>query len=364
MADPFFRIEMLPATYGDCLWVEYGSGEDTYRMLVDGGPVGTFESIAKRIDMMPHGDRAFEMIVLTHVDADHIEGLVRLFAEKPLPFAVDQVWFNGWRQMKTAHGLLGAMEGDFLSALLVRRAAHAWKSDAKPWVVLKDGRLPETTLESGMKITLLSPTPAKLQRMAKEWEAKVVAKGLNPGDLEAAWEALAKKKKFLPEKGLLGTTPNLDALLEAQFVKDDAAPNGSSIGFLAEYGNKSALFLADTHPDVVASSIARLCKERGMERLSVGAVKVSHHGSKANTSEALLRLIDSSRWLISTNGDKFRHPDEACMARIIKIARPKEFYFNYESPYTKPWIAEAAQKQYQYKAIVRPEAALTLPVSL
>lgn len=365
MAKPFFRIEMLPATYGDCLWIEYGSDDDTHRVLIDGGPVGTYESIARRIDKMPQGERVFELIVLTHVDADHIEGLVRLFADKPLPFVVKNVWFNGWRQMNDTQGLLGAKEGEFLSALLARRVPNdAWSPGSKPWVVPEQGPLPRVTLPGGMIITLLSPTVPKLERMAKKWKAAVEKKGIEPGDLEAAWDLLAKDKKYLPGKGLLGASPNLDTLLKKQFVKDQAAPNGSSIGFLAEYASKSALFLADTHPDVVAASIKRLCEERKIERLKVGAVKVSHHASKANTSDALLRLIDCPSWLVSTNGDKFKHPHKPCMARIIKIARPKKFYFNYETSFTKPWISKTAQKKFKYKAIVRSKQQLTIRVPL
>jgi beta-lactamase superfamily II metal-dependent hydrolase len=76
--------------------------------------------------------------------------------------------------------------------------------------------------------------------------------------------------------------PNLDTLLKKQFVKDQTVPNGSSIAFLAEFGGKSALFLADAHPDVVAASVKRLCKERHITRLEVGAVKVSHHHKRSS----------------------------------------------------------------------------------
>src|ERR1041384_7477072 len=145
MSSPFFRIEMLPARHGDCLWVEYGKGTDVHRILIDGGPVSTFEFIDKRLQQMPPGDKSFDLVVLSHVDADHIEGLVRLFAENPLPFTVDHVWFNGWRQMKKAHGLLGALQGEFLSALLVERVPQAWDGDAQPWVVPSKGSLPTQT---------------------------------------------------------------------------------------------------------------------------------------------------------------------------------------------------------------------------
>lgn len=293
MSKSFFRIQMLPARHGDSLWVEYGTGQEVHRLMIDGGPVNTFEHIEKQLASVPMGERAFELMVLSHVDADHVEGLVRLFAESPLPFAVDQVWFNGWRQMEKAHGLLGPMQGEFLSALLVRRVPRAWNHNAPPWVVPSQGKLPTYILPGGMKLTLLSPSPAKMDKMAKAWESAIEKEGISPGDLDAAWKALARQKKFLPRKGLLGAAPNLDALLKKQFVEDQAIPNGSSLAFLAEYAGKSALFLADAQPDLIADSIRRLCEERGIKRLEVNAVKVAHHGSKNNTSVALLKLLQS-----------------------------------------------------------------------
>src|SRR5690606_3544619 len=104
-------------------------------------------------------------------------------------------------------------------------------------------------------------------------------------------------------------TPELDKLLERQLRIDGAAPNGSSIAFLAEYGGKSCLFLADAHHEVIAASISRLLEQRGQNTLHVDAVKVAHHGSAGNISDNLLALIDSLRFLISTNGAQFGHPD-------------------------------------------------------
>jgi len=364
MAESFVRIKMLPARHGDSLWIEYGEGENVQRLMIDGGPVDTFEHIQEQLDAVPMGERSFELVVLSHVDADHVEGLVRLFAESPLPFAVDQVWFNGWRQMEASHGLLGAAQGEFLSALLVRRVPRAWKQDAPPWVVLGDGKLPAYTLPGGIKLTLLSPSAAKLDKMAKAWKSAIQKAGFSPGDLDAAWEALAAQKKFLPKKGLLGVAPNLDALLKKQFVQDQAVPNGSSIAFLAEYAGKSALLLADAHPDVITDSIQRLCQERGSQRLKVDAVKVAHHGSKNNTSVALLKLLQSPRYLISTNGDQFQHPDRECIARILKYGQPECLYFNYESKYTKPWLTKAAESKYGYTAVARDAKALSLNVEL
>jgi len=364
MPTSFTNIEMLPARHGDCLWIEYGDGDKPKRVLIDGGPADTFQTLAQRIECVPKGQRVFELVVLTHVDADHVEGLVRFFADKPPQMTVRKVWFNGWRQMKKAHGLLGAAQGEFLSALLVRRAPYAWKASAPPWIVPKDGKLPVYRLEGGLSLTLLSPDAKKLDVMAKAWEKAVVKAGFLPGNLDAAWDKLATQKKLLPKAGLLGAAPALDRLLKAQFIQDQAKPNGSSIAVLAEYKDKSALLLADAHPSVVAASLRRLCGERGIDRLEVDAVKVSHHGSKGNTSAALLKLVDSPRWLISTNGDQFKHPDTECIARIIRYAKPKELWFNYRSPFTKPWLTKAAQKKHGYEANVRADEELSCVIRL
>ena len=199
-----FRIEMLPALHGDALWIEYGEPDDLHRVLIDGGPVTTYKSLAERLARVPGNERFFELIVLTHVDGDHVEGLVRLFADKPLPFSVDKVIFNGWRQMERSHGLLGALQGEFLSALLVNRASSAWDPDAAPWVVLKAGALPSLELPGGMKLTLLSPDAPRLQAMAKAWKKAVDKAGLKPGDLEAAWTEAGPAQEVPAEKGPAG----------------------------------------------------------------------------------------------------------------------------------------------------------------
>jgi hypothetical protein len=364
MSGQFFRVEMLPAAHGDSLWIEYGDADATNRVLIDGGPVPTYKFIEKRIEQVPDGERYFELIVLTHVDADHVEGLVRLFAEKPLPFTVDKVIFNGWRQMEKSHGLLGALQGEFLSALLVDRTPNAWDPDAPPWVVLSKGDLPEIELPGGMRLTLLSPSPGKLKAMAADWKKAITKEGFDPGDLEKAWEELASRKKFLPKKGLLGASRGLDLMLKEQFKIDGAKANGSSIAFLAEFGDKSVLLLGDAHPDVVASSVKRLLKKRNRKKLAVGAVKVAHHGSKNNTNEDLLALLDSPTYLISTSGAQFNHPDRACIARILKFGKPRMLVFNYKSEFTKPWLQSAAREKFGYKTRVRKDSDLSIAVDL
>ncbi|BBX66544.1 ComEC/Rec2 family competence protein [Mycolicibacterium psychrotolerans] len=67
-----FSVEMLPAGHGDCLWIEYG--DPVRRVLVDGGPYYSYKHLRARIERLDPTDRHFELLIITHVDADHIEG--------------------------------------------------------------------------------------------------------------------------------------------------------------------------------------------------------------------------------------------------------------------------------------------------
>jgi len=277
MIQPFFRIEMLPALHGDCLLVEYGTPQRTRRLLIDGGPIGAFGALQQRLDALPAGERRFELMVLSHVDTDHIDGLVRLFAEpRPWPFVVKDVWFNGWRHLEQAHGLLGGKQGEYFSALLARRLDEGcWNGAFEGGAVLvrDDQHLPTRTLPGSMHLTLLSPTVATLVKMREAWR-KDVGDAIEPGDLDAAWQLLSSQQRYLPGQGLLGSTPELDALLTRQSRPDNAAANGASIAFLAEYADWSCLFLADAHAEVVCASIRRLLAERGLQQISIEYVHV------------------------------------------------------------------------------------------
>ncbi len=354
----FFRIEMLPALHGDCLFVEYGDEARTRRLLIDGGPIATYRHLEARLDALPAGDRRFELVVMSHVDTDHVEGIVRLLANQPLPIRVIDLWFNGWNHLSAGGRILGGRQGEFLSALIVRRFEdEQWNGafSGQAVVVPDEGPLPERTLAGGLKLTLLSPTPATLAQMRQAWE-KDLGPNVTPGDLDAAWQRLAQRRAYLPGQGLLGTTPELDRLLERQLKVDRSAANGSSIAFLAEFAGKSCLFLADAYHQVITRSLKRLLQQRGQGILAVDAVKVAHHGSAGNLSDDLLALIDSPRFLVSTNGSRFRHPDAEAMQRIIARSRhqPPTLCFNYRSKTTRRWAAHDLQSELSYRAEFNP----------
>lgn len=343
---------MLPAKHGDALLVEYGDEKRTRRMLIDGGPLGAYPQVEKRLSQIPLGDQAVELLVVTHVDTDHIEGIIRLLAmpEQKWPILVKEVWFNGWRHIEEARDL-GGREGEFMSALIHHRLNDRWNTRFKRKAV-RCGSLPneEVMLDGEMKLTMLSPDGEALAALLKDWQRNVGKWDLDPGDLESAWDQLVEETKFHPDAELtLGPDDLTDELRKLLKGADPSKANRSSIAFVAEFGEKSCMFLGDAHMKVVCNSLERLgySKEKP---LRIDAVKVSHHGSRNNITARFFELVDARHWLFSSNGDKHDHPDKEAVEAVIQGARRKPtLWFNYRSAFTEIWQS-GSQSNRSYRA--------------
>jgi beta-lactamase superfamily II metal-dependent hydrolase len=339
-ADAFFDIEMLPAGHGDCLWMQYGAGKTTARLLIDCGTVATYNWLQKRVAQQAANARDFELFILSHIDADHIGGAIPFFADKTLGVSFAEVWFNGYRQISST---LGAKQGEIFSTLIQQNQLpwNRWRDGGT--IVLEGRELPTYTLPGGMRLTLLSPSKDKLATLAPKWEKEIKALNLTPGKAEDFEKFLGKT----PSK-----STDVDKLADANFNSDTAAPNGSSIAVLAEYKGKSALLAADAHAPLMVSSIKKLLKQRGAKKLKVDAFKVAHHASQNNLNIELLQLLDCKNYLISTNGSHFNHPDREAIGRIIKYGGDKpRLYFNYMTKLNDVWASAELQEKYDYQAV-------------
>src|SRR5438045_2654939 len=105
---------MLPAAQGDALWIEYGDPQRPRRVLIDGGTASSWQDgLRTRIESVPRDERHFELLIVTHIDADHIDGALALLTEESLDASFGDVWFNGWRHLpETPLESLGPIEGE------------------------------------------------------------------------------------------------------------------------------------------------------------------------------------------------------------------------------------------------------------
>ncbi len=122
---------------------------------------------------------------------------------------------------------------------------------------------------------------------------------------------------------------SIEELITNPFKEDTSPTNLSSISILIDYKDKKILLLGDSVPSDIVVSLVDLGYSKDT-KLNLDILKVSHHGSKHNTSTELLEMIDCKKFLISTNGKKYQHPDKECLARIIKTQDCPELIFNYD----------------------------------
>jgi hypothetical protein len=324
-----FRIELLPAAHGDALWIEYGPSSRPHRIVIDGGPASTYEKgLRQRLLQLP-APREIDLFVVTHIDADHIDGPIILLREaEALGVQFKEIWFNGWKQLpKNVTGdEFAPLQGEFLGALLEARTGAWNRSSGGQAVFTAEAR---RELPDGARLTLLSPGPDQLKRLRARWVAAI--RDFDAGDATEALKRLAERRDYRPPPA-----PPVFGPLTAG--ADRAAANGSSIAFLLEYEGAAVLLGADAHARVLAASLRALLQARGAApgaALTLGAVKLPHHGSIGNVSDELLALLDCPRWLVSTNGAKFDHPDRGTAELIARHSRqPPEFFCNYRSPST------------------------------
>lgn len=336
-----FTIEMLPAERGDCLWVTWGAAGE-HVMLIDGGPsqtIGTLvDELERRITALGAGDDRVELAVETHIDADHIQGLVSLLSDPDRVPLFRDVWFNG---LKHVRGVLGVGDAEMLTASLEQHPDRWNRAFAGGPVVVPDApaTLPVVELAGGMRLTLVAPTRSGLGAMAPEWE-KWVAAMTKPVRVPKKWQRAGVLGGFDP-----------DAWADALYAEDRSKPNGSGIAFVAESGGRRALFLADVPPRYVLAAFERAPAEwRGPDgRLRFDAVKLSHHGSRGNTSRELCDAIACPQWLVSTDGAHFGHPHPETLARVVLSAEaagdpPVTFVLNHVTPHVEDLLAGAGDR--------------------
>ena len=349
-----FRVTLLPAGEGDSILVEYGGDalDPVVRhILIDGGTSPSAKAVRARLDQLPtgaDGRRRLELFTVTHVDTDHIGGVLRLLSgagAKDLD--VGEFWFNERRHLQPV-SILGAVDGEVLGSFL---DALGWPSNPrfqpadKPKgnfpVMVPDApaaepdRPPPTfELPGKLSLTLLSPGPTQVVNLRTAWDTELAEKHLDPNDPDFAEKlSEAMHRKGVQPPSMLGSEDDMtvDDLADTPFVEDPSAANGSSIAFLLERGERSVLLTGDAVPSALLPSIRRLNKARKQTTLTVDAVKLPHHGSKNNVSTDLVELLRSPRWLVSTNGSKHDHPDLAAMARVVRAnqGRGIRLGFNY-----------------------------------
>lgn len=344
------RIELLPAMNGDCILAEYIS---QHFILIDGGYVDTYQKfLLPRLKEIAAEGGVVDLIVVTHIDRDHISGIIKLLEEDELPIEVHSIWYNGYRHVQPIVKVSGrqetfvhksickgnkidckpisAKQGCTLSALIAQKGL-AWNEPAGGGAL----KAPMTIQLEAATIHILAPNESDIENLGEFWRKRLIKDGLlNKEHSKEFWDdafeyCLSKDKPgFRFHEKKISKNYDLDKIMEVPYEPDNSASNGSSIAFVVETKGKRALFLGDIHAETIERSLVALYGEENAP-FKFDTVKLSHHGSYNNNSPKLLSMISCNQWLISTSGDKYNHPDLPTLAYIITHNNGCKLFFNY-----------------------------------
>jgi len=331
-----YKIHLLPAGFGDSILIEYGQDDCPKFILIDGSVYYNFSVLMEAIKKVAPQLKRLELLVVTHIDIDHIDGIILMLNHDRLPFEIKEIWFNGQKQLaRLPNDLLGADQGDYLSLGIEKWniPQNQTHFEGNPIMIHPDGSLISFQLDGGMNIKLLSPDLDTLTELRANWKKQ----STYLSDPELYRRKLDEDTRYKFPKDLLGED-DLKALQNAKEEADDSLKNRSSIAFIATYEGKSCLFAADTPTHHLVKAVKSILSESGQEKLCVDAWKLAHHGSKKSTLSELMKLIDTKKVLVSSDGKKYKHPNPETIAKLIKYLKNEPtFYFNYRTAFNERW---------------------------
>lgn len=325
-------IKFLKANNGDSILISFQDNEDIKKnILIDGGMPQTYYNFGQNsngdlfytIEEIKKKGESIDLLVLTHIDEDHIGGILKWIEfDEEAHRLIKKVWFNSG---KTISKYFNEKENEDLKLYLdIFRTTETSVGQGKIFEeyiehyniwdkeIIKCGKISDY---KGITINILSPNDLLLEKLQKEY--------------------IKPKHKYYTDGSKNDWSTNIvDFIIQEEksnfkFEKDNSVTNGSSIAFLITFNEKNFLFLGDSHPNVILTSLAELGYDK-INPITAELLKVSHHGSCKNTSKELLEVIETNNYVISTSSESHNHPDKRTLSRILNKNPNATIYFNYE----------------------------------
>lgn len=328
------RIKFLQAFNGDSIWVSSTDNGININILIDGGTSTTYTYTDKNkklkdgelkllIESIKEKKEILDLVILTHIDDDHIDGFLKWFGkDKEAIKHIKEVWFNSGRTIKKYLNDINA-EVDYLkfkesTTLTSVKQGVDFENYIRDKGVWDEKVIAQKDVLNWNNISfqVLSPGREKMEKLLKEWNKK-------------------KPESLLNTSRKTDYSKTLNQLIEEdRFEEDDDPYNGSSIAIILKHDEKTFLLLGDSHPSEILTELKRLEYDDN-NKLSVDMIKLSHHGSKKNNSIEIFKIVDTEKYVISTNGDTHNHPDKVTIARIVATNPKAKIYFNYPNLISK-----------------------------
>lgn len=301
------EVKFIKAGCGDAIAIHYRGDDGKYHnILIDGGTEKGniyLETLKPEIEEIYQRNECIDLWVITHIDDDHIGGILRFIKDEASRISIDlstiHFWFNyskidydtGLKSTKLVSIGQGIRLRDFLSE-------HSKLNEE-----ITASQIPVNLF--GLKIYIVSPDAQKFKAVVEKWTKE---------EIKIRSKEIAQLKARRPCD--YGT--KIEDFDLSKFSEDTSTENGSSIALLFEMDGKKFLQLADSHPSVVIDSLKKLGYSEA-NKLILDYMQIAHHGSRHNTCDELLQMIQCSDFIVSADGiNKDNLPHKETLVRFIK----------------------------------------------
>jgi beta-lactamase superfamily II metal-dependent hydrolase len=309
--------------------------------MVDSGYMDTYKSSLKSpMKIFDKPNENFKLWILTHLDADHINGAVAffrddIFAPKRMP---EELWFNCFDHFGIPEN---SDEKSVNKGIEIRDFLKGTKTILDNQIITG-----KHWINQGLTIDVITPGKVQYDLLEEKWKKE---------------EAEYQKKKLgkliaIENNDYENTIEKLNSNRDRKESKKDIN-NLSSIAFILNFNGARILFLGDATPNTIKQGLKDYLAKSKEEKLKCDYVKLPHHGSIYNYSKSLYDLIECNQFIICSNGDNsHKLPNKETLAKILcHPSRDKDkkinFVFNYNNTTLRSIFAvdKNARKKYNFE---------------
>lgn len=357
-----FSLDVRRARKGDCLLLHFGSKANPGLVMIDGGPRNVYkphlrprlQEIRKARQLADNKSLPVDLLMISHVDDDHIQGIIELTNEElerragrqTRMLSIRSFWHNSFE------GIIDNVPEKITASLTRQFGEAAIGGDAHLDEQKKDEIADRFTddeqemVESNLKVLASIAQGFRLRENANALEyetnpevdgALIMARedgevldiagklnltvvGPMPKELEKLRQRHVAWLKELEKQGKTAA----DTL--AAYV-DPSVPNLSSIVVRVECEGRTMLLTGDARGDKILEGLVLvgLLGKAKTSKMKVDLLKVPHHGSSNNLETDFFKRVIARHYVFSGDGEH-GNPERESLEMLLAARGAGEDY--------------------------------------